>query len=302
MNSSMRPVNTSGRSTFERWQEREVVRARQLPRGARDDQAADALRVSPRQSHRDVAAQRQADENRPPIRGLVDRPDDAGNGVIDLERALPLRSVSGQVDRDAPVPVGKCVDLRPPHRPAHERAMHDHDRRCIGRPDDLPGGGFPGDGLARFGSRGGHRRGASPRRRRSPAAQLGWAPTSRRAPPRRTEVNGIRNSRNASIETRKPASRNTTARNFATANGPVTPKRLSVSPAEATNPPIAMSSVAGTRLCSRPRTSSRMAPGSDATKLTVSATGAMNRLNRKWSPGWLGSIEYGRTRLLGMNM
>jgi hypothetical protein len=43
---------------------------------------------------------------------------------------------------------------------------------------------------------------------------------------------------------------------------------LSVSPADATKPPAAMSSVAGTRLWSLPRTSSRIAPGSDAKKFT----------------------------------
>ena len=96
--------------------------------------------------HRDVAAQRQADERGTPARRLVDRADDAGDGVIELERAVPLRAVPGQVDADAPVPVRKRVDLGPPHRAAHQRAVDEHDRRGIGRPDDVPGDGFPGHG------------------------------------------------------------------------------------------------------------------------------------------------------------
>ena len=43
------------------------------------------------------------------------------------------------------------------------------------------------------------------------------------------------------------------------------------------------------------------AAGSDATRLTRIATGAISRLNRNWSPGWFGSREYGSTRRLGMN-
>ena len=49
-----------------------------------------------------------------------------------------------------------------------------------------------------------------------------------------------------------------------------------------------MSRVAGTRLWSRPARSSRTAPGSEATKFTVIATGAMRRLNRNWSPALAG--------------
>ena len=67
------------------------------------------------------------------------------------------------------------------------------------------------------------------------------------------------------------------------------------------NAPSAMRIVAGTRECSRPATSSRNALGSDATRLTTIATGAISRLNRNWSPGWFGSSEYGSTRRLGMN-
>ena len=85
------------------------------------------------------------------------------------------------------------------------------------------------------------------------------------------------------------------------ANGAVIPKRLSVSPADATKAPIAMRMVAGTRLWSSPASKARTAPGSDATKLTVSAKGAIRRLNRNWSPDWPGSREYARTRRFGMN-
>ena len=49
------------------------------------------------------------------------------------------------------------------------------------------------------------------------------------------------------------------------------------------------------------RSSARAAPGSDAMKFTAIANGAMSRLNRNSSPGWLGSSEYGSTRRLGMN-
>ena len=57
------------------------------------------------------------------------------------------------------------------------------------------------------------------------------------------------------------------------------------------NAPIAMRIVAGTRLWMRPAASARIAPGSDATRLTTIATGAMSRLNRNSSPGWFGSSE-----------
>ena len=42
---------------------------------------------------------------------------------------------------------------------------------------------------------------------------------------------------------------------------------------------------------SGPVSSARAAPGSETTKLTRIATGAISRLNRKWSPGWFGSSE-----------
>ncbi len=71
----------------------------------------------------------------------------------------------------------------------------------------------------------------------------------------------------------------------------VTPKRDSVSPDEATNAPIAMRIVAGTRLWIFPLASARVAPGRDATRLTVIATGAIRRLNRNSSPFWFGSSE-----------
>jgi hypothetical protein len=59
----------------------------------------------------------------------------------------------------------------------------------------------------------------------------------------------------------------------------------------ARNPPAAMSSVAGTRLFRWPASNARTAPGSEAAKLTTMATGEMRRLNRNWSPGWVGSRE-----------
>ena len=67
------------------------------------------------------------------------------------------------------------------------------------------------------------------------------------------------------------------------------PKRSRVSPDEARNAPIAIRIVAGTRLWIFPVTIARTAPGSEAAKLTVIATGAMSRLNRNSSPFWFGS-------------
>ncbi len=67
------------------------------------------------------------------------------------------------------------------------------------------------------------------------------------------------------------------------------------------NAPIAMRIVAGTREWMVPVARARRVPGSEATRLTAIATGAMSRLNRNSSPGWLGSSEYGSTRFLGMN-
>ena len=66
--------------------------------------------------------------------------------------------------------------------------------------------------------------------------------------------------------------------------------------------PTQMRIVAGTRLWSWPARSARPALGSDAKRFTRIATGAISRLNRKWSPGWFGSSEYGRTRFFGMKM
>ena len=79
------------------------------------------------------------------------------------------------------------------------------------------------------------------------------------------------------------------------------PNRLSESVSVGMNAPMAIRIVAGTRLWIRPGDEPATVPGSDATKLTAIATGAMSRLNRNWSPGWSGSSEYGRTRRLGMN-
>ena len=96
---------------------------------------------------------------------------------------------------------------------------------------------------------------------------------------------------NTSIETRNPANRNSTPRNLPSWNHSVIPNRFSVSPSVATNAPMAIRIVAGTRLCSLPATSARAAPGSDATMLTGIATTLMTRLNRNSSPGWFGSRE-----------
>ena len=77
------------------------------------------------------------------------------------------------------------------------------------------------------------------------------------------------------------------------------PARLSESVIVGKNAPRAIRIVAGTREWRRPAASSRAAPGSDATRFTTIATGAMHRLNRNWSPGWLGSSEYGSSAALG---
>ena len=104
-------------------------------------------------------------------------------------------------------------------------------------------------------------------------------------------MNGIRISRNTSIETRKPRNRNTTPRNLPSWKSSVEPNRFSESVRVGMNAPIAMRIVAGTRLWIRPGDERLAAPGSDATRLTVIATGAISRLNRNWSPGWFGSSE-----------
>ena len=57
------------------------------------------------------------------------------------------------------------------------------------------------------------------------------------------------------------------------------------------NAPMAMRIVAGHAAVDAARDERPGAPGSDATRLTTMATGAMSRLNRKWSPGWFGSSE-----------
>ena len=120
-------------------------------------------------------------------------------------------------------------------------------------------------------------RGLSPRRaprsraRRRPRTppQAATAPAgSWRVRPSRIEVNGTRISRKTSIETRNPANRKRTPRNLPSWNHSVIPNRLSVSPRVATNAPMAIRIVAGTRLWSLPANSARTAPGSDATRLT----------------------------------
>ena len=79
----------------------------------------------------------------------------------------------------------------------------------------------------------------------------------RRAPRRRTDVNGMRTSRNTSIETRKPANRNTTPRNFPSWKNSVDPKRFSESVTVGMNAPIAISSVAGHARVDPPRDEGR---------------------------------------------
>ena len=111
----------------------------------------------------------------------------------------------------------------------------------------------------------------------------------------------MRMSRKTSIDTRKPANRNTTPRNLPSWNSSVEPNRLRLSVRVGMNAPTAIRMVAGTRLWIVPFSSARTAPGSDATRLTRIATGAMHRLNRNSSPGWFGSSEYASTRFFGMN-
>ena len=139
--------------------------------------------------------------------------------------------------------------------------------------------------------------------RRSAAGGLGAAPSapagSCRIRPRRIEVNGTRISRKTSIETRNPANRNRTPRNLPSWNHSVVPNRFRVSPSVAMNAPMAIRIVAGTRLWRRPANSARTAPGSDATRLTRIATGAMTRLNRNSSPGWFGIERVGQDAPLG---
>ena len=113
-------------------------------------------------------------------------------------------------------------------------------------------------------------------------------------------MNGIRISRNTSTDTRNPANRKTTPRNFPNWNHSVAPNRLRLSVIDGMKAPIAMRRVAGTREWIWPVTRARIAPGRDARKLTRIATGAMSRLKRNWSPVWLGSSEYGSTRRFGM--
>ncbi len=84
-------------------------------------------------------------------------------------------------------------------------------------------------------------------------AARGWRRGgSRRGFPSRIPVNGIRISRNTSIETRKPRNRNRMPRNFPSWNRSVEPNRLSESVRVGMNAPIAMRIVAGTRLWMRP--------------------------------------------------
>ena len=92
----------------------------------------------------------------------------------------------------------------------------------------------------------------------------------------------MRISRNTSTETRKPANRNTTPRNLPSWNSSVEPARLSESVMVGKNAPIAMRIVAGTREWSRPASElARTRPGSEATRLTTIATGAMQQVEQE---------------------
>jgi hypothetical protein len=93
-------------------------------------------------------------------------------------------------------------------------------------------------------------------------------------------VNGIRISRKTSIDTRNPMNRKTTPSSLPSWNSSVTPNRFSESVRVGMNAPIAMRIVAGTRLWIRPEINARTAPGSDATRLTMIANGAISRLKR----------------------
>ena len=101
-----------------------------------------------------------------------------------------------------------------------------------------------------------------------------------------------RSSRNASIETRKPASSSTTAMNFA--HGERTGDAEAVERVARRKPRTrrARSGSLRARGCGAGRgPAPSTAPGSDATKFTTSAIGEMIRLNRKLSPFWFGSSE-----------
>jgi hypothetical protein len=126
-------------------EECETARTRGLPRRARDHEAADLLRMARGDRHGDVAAQRQPDEHGPAAGGLVDGADHALGRVVELERPVALRAVPRQVDGDAPEAIGEEVELWPPHRATHQRAVDEHDRRGA-----LGAGGVPGrDGWGR---------------------------------------------------------------------------------------------------------------------------------------------------------
>jgi hypothetical protein len=132
-------------------------------------------------------------------------------------------------------------------------------------------------------------------------AAQGVAERSFRAPRRTRPVNGMRISRNASTETKKPRKIKARPAIFATEYMEVEPMRDRLSPLLTISPPSAIYSVAVTRLWMWPVKSATIAPGRDRTKFTGIATTAMIRLNRNWSPFWPGSSEYGRKRFLGMN-
>ena len=94
-------------------------------------------------------------------------------------------------------------------------------------------------------------------------------------------MNGRRNSWKTSIETRKPANRNTTPSSSPTKNALVAPNRFNPLVMAGMRPPIAIRIVAGTRLLIEPSSSARTAPGSEATRLTTIATGAIRRFETK---------------------
>ena len=166
-------------------------------------------------------------------------------------------------------------------------------RRGDGRPDRASGP--PGAVLPAGSAAGRHDARCRPREPPRRAA----APARGSPSPRRIEVNGIRTSRKTSTETRKPGEQEHDAQELAQLEqlrGPGAVERVGDRREE------------GAERDQQRRRHPRVEPaGGELSRgarergdeVHGDRDGAMHRLNRNWSPGWLGSSEYGEHALLG---
>ncbi len=110
------------------------TRADRLGRRARENEAGHPLRPAGRHVHRDVAPERQADEDRTAARLGLDRVGDGLGGPGERERTVRGQAVAGQVRRQAAELLPERIDLGRPLRAGQASSVEEDDRRrSVGR-------------------------------------------------------------------------------------------------------------------------------------------------------------------------